>query len=224
MSFWGPPAFKAFFYPLLNAIVAGGLGFGLGYVVGVVSLAKRPDMTGWATAWVVAALVWTFDHFSWQSIVERSWQRIVEAEEEAAAAARERAMGSEAAPAQPVRVLVTSEDRRRGEYVNLPAREGQLYQFAAGVLEGKPASYRLWAKGNGPFTETEFSNLLAEMVNRGMATRGGGGQVEITAAGRHVLAGVLEGRLSPTERETLLDDGWKPFDTTRQDGSNGVGE
>lgn len=224
MSFWGPPAFKAFLYPILNAIVAGGVAFGLGYVVGLVSMAERPDMTGWATAWVVAALVWTLDHFSWQAIVERSWQRIVEAEEDAAAAARARAEETGQAPAQPMRVLVTSEDRRRGEYIDLPAREGQLYQFATGVLEGLPASYRIWAKAGGPFTETEFSALLAELVKRGLAERRGNGVVDVTPAGRNLLAGVLSGKYSPTERETVLDDGWKSFDTTRQDGSSGVGE
>ncbi len=224
MSFWGPPAFKAFLYPILNAIVAGGVAFGLGYVVGLVSMAERPDMTGWATAWVVAALVWTLDHFSWQAIVERSWQRIVEAEEEAAAAARAQAEGNNQAPAQPMRVLVTSEDRRRGEYIDLPAREEQLYQFATGVLEGLPASYRIWAKAGGPFTETEFSALLAELVKRGLAERRGNGVVDVTPAGRNVLAGVLTGKYSPTERETVLDDGWKSFDTTRQDGSDGGGE
>jgi hypothetical protein len=223
MSFWGPPTFRSFIMPILNALAAGCLAYFSGVVIGRVTLTERPDMTGWSLACLAAVSVWTIDHFCWLAIMDRAWTRIVEAEAETAAAIRAR-LEADAAPAQSVRVLVTSEDRRRGEFVNLPASDKQLYEFAAGVLEGLPASYRIWAKGGGPFTETEFSALLAEMVSRGLAERRGNGQVDVTPAGKHVLAGVLKGELSPTERETLLDDGWKPFDRTRQDAADAVGE
>jgi hypothetical protein len=218
MSFWGPPIFKGCMYPVLNALIAGGLGYALGYVIGTVAMAERPDMTGWSVALVAAVLIWTVDHFWWMSIQERAWMRALEASKP-----QQDDQVNVPDPAT-LRVLVTSEDKRRGEYIDLPANDKQLFEFASGVLAGKPATYRIWTRDGGPFSEAEFSRLSARMVDRGLAERGRNGTIELTPAGRHVMTGVVEGKLSPSGRQNILEDDWKLFDTTRHDGENAVGE
>ena len=217
MSFWGPPVFKGCMYPVLNAIIAGGLGYALGYVIGTVAMVERPDMTGWSVALVAGALIWTVDHFWWMAIQERAWMRALEA-------IKPREEPVEPADPATMRVVVTSADRKRGEYIDLPANDKQLFEFASGLLAGKPATYRIWARDGGTFSEAEFSRLAARMVDRGLAERGRNGSIELTPAGRHVMTGVVEGKLSPSGRQTVLDDGFMPFDTTRHDGLDAVGE
>jgi hypothetical protein len=38
------------------------------------------------------------------------------------------------------------------------------------------------------------------------------------------MTGVVEGKLSPSGRQNILEDDWKLFDTTRHDSENAVGE
>lgn len=203
--FEGPPYFKAFVYPLLSAAAAGGMGFGLGYIIGTVTATERPDITGWSISAVAAVMVWTIDHFTWMAIIDRAWIAIIRMEEA-------RAHPEPAPEAARMKMVVTSEDKTRGEFIDLPANGRQLYQFACGMLKGAPATYRQWTNNGTPFTQAEFSQLMTEMVGQGLAERGRNGSIQLTAAGRMVMTGVKEQRISPIRgRNSLLDDGFTPY-------------
>lgn len=198
MSFWGPPYFKGCLYPVLSAVLAGALGWAVGYVYGLLAGSERPDMNGWALAVVAAVLVWTVDHFLWMGVIDRAWG--VRMEEERTKQAREAAQAQPAAPETQLRFLTVSEDRMEGDFVHLPANDRQLMEFATGVLRGMPVTYRIWCRNGGPFSEGQWAGFSAALVQRGLAERTASGQVTMTVSGLALLRAVVEreGDLSPT--------------------------
>lgn len=72
-------------------------------------------------------------------------------------------------PAQPVRVELSQDDGRKLNLIDLPASREQLEGLARGLLSGASLSEAQWSGGNGLFSRSEFSQLRAELIKRGLA-------------------------------------------------------
>jgi hypothetical protein len=53
--------------------------------------------------------------------------------------------------------------------IDLPATAEQLEALARGLLAGASLSEAQWTGGNGVFTRSQFSQLRAELIKRGLA-------------------------------------------------------
>jgi hypothetical protein len=68
-----------------------------------------------------------------------------------------------------VRVEVISDDARAGDYLQLPGDRDKLQVLAVGLTAGKPLTVRTWTGPGGVYSPTEFEQLRAELIARGLA-------------------------------------------------------
>jgi len=97
----------------------------------------------------------------------------------------------ETPPPAAVRVVLTQDEGRRGDYIDLPVEGDKLRALSDGLQAGRTFSQAVWTGNNGIFTRSEFEMLRAELLRRGLAKwrkEGAPGQgVELTAPGRAVI-------------------------------------
>lgn len=75
-------------------------------------------------------------------------------------------------PALPekVRVEVIQDEGRRGDFIDLPASAEKLKALANGIVnQNRQFALSLWVGNHGIFSRSEFENLRAVMLERGLA-------------------------------------------------------
>lgn len=70
---------------------------------------------------------------------------------------------------EPVRLELESEDGRHVAIIDLPASQEQLMALASGILSGASLSESTWCGSGAPFSRSEFAQLRAELIKRGLA-------------------------------------------------------
>lgn len=185
----------AAYVPLLQSVFTG---FLLALLVFIGLLLARVfilDALLWAlVAWVlVVAAVWIGLQFHWFSLTNLERLTGLDINRDGVIAAPPASPARETR--RTVQVLDIREVTPNGHLKITTARfdapEWKLVALAQGLLAGKPFAERQWTGENGPFSQSEFDRLRAEMLQRGLLrqksvkskTQG----YELTPAGRAVM-------------------------------------
>jgi len=117
---------------------------------------RRAILAGFAIGGAAAALVWFGGLLSWRRLAfPEPWIP------EPATTRPERL--------EPVKVILSAEDGKHQDFIDLPASPDQLIRLATGLLEGATLSEAAWTGAGNIFTRAEFAALRSELIRRGLA-------------------------------------------------------
>ncbi len=172
-----PPHGRAFWMPLVNALVA----FGLGYVLG---LRGDPVFVGA----VCAGLVWLYDHARWLGIVASCYAPAP------APVATAPEPGEEGAYPLGVQCRQNEGTLHRIDET-CPLAWSDLQHFAIEIRNGRTLAYRDWVgKEEDKWSTNEgYREFLAWMISRGWATGGQGETARMSAYGMCIFNDIVEG-------------------------------
>lgn len=197
MMEFGHPHTRAFWEPVRAGIAAGIFGglFGLGLGMLAGSADPVPGAVAWAGGTSLAA--WTIDHLAWMKIVARSYAPAAP-EPEPEPEPEEQQHGDT------YMVRCQAGDGNTFHFITgLPIHASQLWDYAAGLREGKRPVFQDWTRGPKPtFRQDEYQAFIAWMRQRGWASGEPGETPEFTERGKDILADVLKNGIqdySPTE-------------------------
>lgn len=146
--------------PLMQSFITAVL---VAIVVGTVLVLL--DYSPWKWAFVAWAIVWAL---SWIFGVTR-WDRLVKRIETALSIDLnlDGLIGSAPADKPGIRLVVSMDNNRRTQLVDLPVDEEKLVLLAQGLLRKTPFTERIWSGTGRPFTQSEFDEIRSEFLSRG---------------------------------------------------------
>lgn len=182
--------------PLLQAVVTG-------ILCGVAALAVTAwfKMPFWAIGGTAAAVImagsWLSYRSRWQMILESIFQVDLN---------HDGRLGNNPIPAPQlpasVRVELIQDEGRKGDFIDLPAAPAKLKALASGLInQQRQFALTLWT-GNGQlFSRSEFEQLRAAMIERGLAKwkkEGNPNQgVDLTPQGMAVMRYLASNKYQP---------------------------
>ena len=95
-------------------------------------------------------------------------------------------------PAPPVRIEIVSDNGRVSDFLSLPAEPDQLKALGAALTAGDSFTTSRWTGPGGLFTRSQFDQLKAELVNRGILRMAGQAANQgycLTGKGKAVMRG-----------------------------------
>jgi len=117
---------------------------------------RKALLAGLAVGGAAAALVWFGGLLSWRRLAfPEPWIP------EPAPTRAERL--------EPVKVILSAEDGKHQDFIDLPATPDQLIRLAEGLLEGATLSEAAWTGAGNIFTRAEFAALRSELIRRKLA-------------------------------------------------------
>lgn len=174
--------------PLSQSLVTGAL---CGLTVGSFCWAMswpNPEKIGLVGSMAISTGMWVLSLAGWQRRIER----VLGVDLNGDGYIGQPPATIERAPLPPVKIEVISDNGRQSDFLSLPAEPEQLKQLGQALTAGETFSVHRWTGPGGLFSRSQFDQLKAELVNRGMLRMAGQAANQgftLTSKGKAVMRG-----------------------------------